>query len=186
MVEVLGVTANKPLVPTRNGEAPLLAGTAAALGIIMTVSAKLVMLLLCTAGLVGAHAQNSSKAPDADQTQLEEEALIVIDEEPEAFFEYASRSMSDRMNRALSQACDAVPRSAFCGSTPLRFLRAVSVYGRKQQYGFACAKDKLYARNKYFVPEDIRTRSHCVFVDCTFRGGRCEVDQVQLSRQGDA
>ena len=152
----------------------------------MTLSAKLTMLFLGAAGLVGADAQNSSKAPDADQTQLEEEALIVIDEEPEAFFEYASRSMSDRMNRAVNQACDGLPRSAFCGGTPLGFLRAVSVYGRKQQYGFACANDKLYARNKYFVPEDIRSRSHCVFVDCTFRGGRCEVDPVQVSRRSDA
>ena len=79
--------------------------------------------------------------------------------------------MSERMNRALSQACRGVPRSAFCGGTPLRFLRAVSVYGRKQQYGFACAEDQLYVRNKYFVPEDIRTRSHCVFVDCSFEVG---------------
>ena len=44
----------------------------------MTLSVRLMTLVVGAAGLVGAHAQDSSKAPDADKTQLEGEALIVM------------------------------------------------------------------------------------------------------------
>jgi hypothetical protein len=120
----------------------------------------------------------------AEQQSLEE--TIIIDEEPEAFVEYATGPFAVRLRRALRNACVSLTRpSQFCGGKPLRFLRVVSVYGRKQDYGFACDRETLYARNKYFIPAEIRASSSCVYIACLNRDGSCEADRERLARGDD-
>ena len=120
----------------------------------------------------------TSRAAEATLDQV-----IIIDEEPEAFFEYASHAFAARMSRGLNDACVNLARpSQFCAGKTLRFLRAVSVYGNKQDYGFACDKETLYARNKYFIPGDIRDSSSCVYIDCLNRDGSCEADRERLAK----
>jgi hypothetical protein len=113
--------------------------------------------------------------------EAELEQLIVIDEQPEAFFEYAPRALEYRMRRALGKACKSLATPApFCGVKEVKFLRSVTVYGNKQVYGFACDDRLLYALNKYFTPEDIRGRTTCVYIDCNYSDHHCEADRDGL------
>jgi hypothetical protein len=128
--------------------------------------------------LICAALSSSASAGEAELDQV-----IIIDERPTAFFEYAPRALAYKMRRALSEACKSLSTPApFCGVKEVRFLRPVNVYGNKEADGFACDGRLLYARNKYFTPEEIRTSPTCVYIPCNYVGHRCEADREGLMR----
>jgi hypothetical protein len=148
----------------------------------MSALAKSTSLVLSLV-LCGALPTFDARADDPNAAKLDEP--IVIDEEPEAFFVAAPHALAAKMRRALTDACvGTTGPSLFCDGTPLRFLRGVSVYGNKKLYGFACTKDSLYARNKYFTPGDMQSRSTCVYISCPSTKEPCEVDRDQLVKAG--
>jgi hypothetical protein len=149
----------------------------------MSALAKPVSVVLSLV-LFSAFRTIDARTDDPSAAQLDEP--IVIDEEPEAFFIAAPRPLAAKMRSALKDACVGVARpSPLCDGTPLRFLREVSVYGNRKDYGFACTKESLYSRNKYFTPSSIRSKSSCVYIDCPSTKDPCEVDREGLAKARD-
>jgi hypothetical protein len=125
---------------------------------------------------------SSALAADSGAT---EDAPIIVDEEPEAFFIEAPPTLAKKMRGALKAACVSSSGTLiFCDGTPLRFLREVGVYGNRKSFGFACTKDSLFSRNKYFTPESIRGKSSCIWINCS-SGDSCEVDPDGLRTAKD-
>ena len=143
----------------------------------MSTFARFLTFAGCLA-MTGMFASVALSAEESHQEALDE--TIVVDEEPEAFFITAPRALETRMRVALEGVCKGKSQSfPTCTATSLRFLRAVSVYGRRREYGFACDNNALYARNKYFTPGDIRANSSCVYIYCETGGGQCDVPLIQ-------
>jgi hypothetical protein len=128
-------------------------------------------------GMRQAQGEHIASAGAADK-----DVPIIVDEEPEAFFVEAPWALARRMRGALKVACAGdTSTSIFCDGTPLRFLREVSAYGNKKGFGFACTRDSLYARNKYFTPGDIRGKDSCIWIKCP-SGYSCKVDPSAISK----
>jgi hypothetical protein len=114
----------------------------------------------------------------AEEAQLDQP--IVIDDEPEAFFEDAPHSMAVGMRRALADACTGIKEaSIFCSGAPLRFLRAVGVTGNRKPYGFVCSRKSFNSWDKYFRPDSIRD-GKCLYVGCYAGRYVCTADARDL------
>src|SRR5688572_1281212 len=82
-----------------------------------------------------------------------DQGIIVIDEEPAAFFERAPRELSRKMRATVRRACEQLPADTLhCTGIGLLFLREVSELGRRTQSGYVCVAEDLYLRNRYFAP----------------------------------
>ena len=115
----------------------------------------------------------AAELPESPSAQLDR--LLIVDEEPEAFFAAATYQIATRMKGALRAFCASTPTPpTLCTSKFVRFLQPISEYGRRKQYGFACEGESLYKRNKYFRPDDIRANSTCMYFGCLAKHGPCE------------
>jgi hypothetical protein len=143
---------------------------------------KIRILVALTVLCLGIDGTCWAQRDPAASPKVAEDEPIIVDEEPEAFFVEAPWTLARRMRGALKAACaGSAGTSIFCDGTPLRFLREVSVYGNRKGFGFACSKDSLYARNKYFTAEDIRSKDSCLWINCP-SGYSCEVDPTGIGK----
>ena len=134
--------------------------------------------ILLLSGDLRSSAQTSPTTPNIDEP-------IIISEEPEAFYESAPMLLAWRMKAALRNSClTSAKKSIFCDGRPLAFLREVSVYGNKKEWGFVCTKDSLYYRNRYYTPADIQGKDTCMWINCLREHG-CDMDLERLNKAKD-
>ena len=115
--------------------------------------------------------------PDPDDQESAD--VLVMDEDPAAYYERAPSAMARRMRLSLESSCKSEAASSiFCGDIHIWFLREVSELGNKSGEGYACTG--VYARNKYFSPLSIYRSSGCVPMYCPEGKKLCSVSTERL------
>jgi hypothetical protein len=139
-----------------------------------THAALWVALLVTLASSSGAFAVENPTAGHDDE-------VIVIDEEPAAFFERAPSQLAKRMHTAIARACEQLPSTTLhCSKLGLVYFREVAELGRQTQSGYVCVGEDMYLRNKYFSPVSIYTNPTCVAVGCEERKSSCYLSVESL------
>jgi hypothetical protein len=105
------------------------------------------------------------------------DVVIVGPDEPTAFLESAPPALETRMRHALMVACAAISQKArLCSKAKIRFLRDVSTYGTKLDYGAACPADVFPKDRAKYVARDNADLNSCVSFGCDrYTAPQCEV-----------
>src|SRR5690349_1274191 len=100
------------------------------------------------ASLVALLAVLASPSPalaEEKPTAAQDDEVIVIDEEPAAFFVRAPRGLAERMHIAVARACEQLPSTTLhCSKIGLVYFREVAELGRRTQSGYVCVGEDMY------------------------------------------
>jgi hypothetical protein len=110
-----------------------------------------------------------------------DDEVIIVDEEPAAFYERAPRDLARKVVSTIRKLCVRLPETTVhCAEIDLLFLREVSELGRRTDNGYVCVAEDLYLRNKYFSPASVLSNPSCVPVACYDRRPLCEASAEAL------
>ncbi len=143
----------------------------------MVTGTRAVLRFILLTILVLASGAFAAEKPTAEQ----DDEVIVIDEEPAAFFERAPSQLAKRMHSAIASAYKQLPTTTLhCSKLALVAFREVAELGRRTQSGYVCVGEDMYLRNRYFSLTSIYTNPTCIEVGCEERKSSCYVSIESL------